>query len=686
MKYISLLCFVIWAGVVTAQTESELDSIYRKIGLDDIIVTAQYAPTHSKNAVHQVRVIKAEEFRLKGQNNLAEVLTNQLNLNVTIDPILGNGLKIQGIGGENIQILIDGVPIIGRTDGNIDLSQINLQDADRIEIIEGAMSAQYGSNASGGVINIITKKSQLKTWRVHSQNQYENIGIWNNDLSIGFQKDRWYASVGANRNTAQFALVDSLRLLETIDLADGTTFLTKVYPWNPKTQISSNGKLQYRPSDSLKITYQFRYFNEDLSLYGTERRSQFEPYAFDEYFNTQRSDHSFNIEVYPTANFYVNSTTAYNIYDRNSQEEWIDLTTDTLVAIIPNGGDTSRFTNFLHRTTLNHLGGHWLNAQLGLEALHETGSGQRILDSTAVNPNIAEFTNLATWLSLQWDLRSNLTIQGNLRYGYNSKYDHPLVPSINLNWQPTTKCNVKLNYANGFRAPSLKELYFNFIDTNHFIVGNPNLRAERSHNAAAIFTYKNSHRDLPWGATAKLFYNHIRDRIITTEFASFQFNYQNIESFETHGINLRGHIEINENLHLQSGYALTRLSNNLSDANHEQRFSTLDEWQNELHYHFPILAANLSLTHRYIGNQIRFTEDIEGKLEESFAGNFHLINATLSRRFWQERLLLVIGGKNLLNVQSLPTSGGGSGAHSSSSEEQLFNWGRTFFVRLEIDI
>ena len=113
-KWILLFLFLCVHIVVNAQTEVELDSMLRKIKLDDVVVTAQYAPTSSENAVHQVKVIKAVDIQEQGQNNLAEVLINQLNLKVSNDPILGNGLRIQGIGGENIQVMIDGVPVIGR--------------------------------------------------------------------------------------------------------------------------------------------------------------------------------------------------------------------------------------------------------------------------------------------------------------------------------------------------------------------------------------------------------------------------------------------------------------------------------------------------------------------------------------------------------------------------------------------
>ncbi|MEM7511063.1 MAG: TonB-dependent receptor plug domain-containing protein, partial [Bacteroidota bacterium] len=278
-----------------AQTVST-DSVYQASELEDVVITAQYAPTHYKNAVHEVRVIKAENIRKQGFNNLAEVLTNELNLRVSNDLILGNGLQIQGIGGQNIQILIDGIPMIGRVGGNIDLSQVLMANVERIEIIEGAMSAQYGSNASGGVINIITKKNQFEKLKIQSDNQYETLGIWNNSLTLSTKLDKFFVSVTGSRYDSQFAPDDSLRIYETQVLNDGSAIRAKKYPWNPKEQYGIEGKVRYNITDSLTIGYGYRYFDEELRLLGETQRPLFLPYQIDEIFNTVRSDHSFTLE------------------------------------------------------------------------------------------------------------------------------------------------------------------------------------------------------------------------------------------------------------------------------------------------------------------------------------------------------------------------------------------------------
>ena len=95
----------------------------------------------------------------RGVNNLAEALSNETSIRLTVDPSTGTSIELQGMGGENIKYLIDGVPVVGRVRGDIDLEQINMENVDHIEIVKGPMSVQYGTSAIAGVVNIITKQN-----------------------------------------------------------------------------------------------------------------------------------------------------------------------------------------------------------------------------------------------------------------------------------------------------------------------------------------------------------------------------------------------------------------------------------------------------------------------------------------------------------------------------------------------
>jgi len=664
----------------------DVDSTDWDILLEDVVVTAQYAPTDSKNAVHKVKVIKAIDIERQGQNTLAEVLANQLNLRVSNDLILGNGLAIQGIGGENIQILIDGVPMIGRVGGNIDLAQINLHNIARIEIIQGAMSAQYGSNASGGVINLITKKSQLNIVEIETRNQWENIGIRNNSLRLGVQLGGFYGTVSAFTAENRFAPVDSLRLIRTDTLVDGTPFTTKVNPWNPKEQEGIESMLAYRWGNDNQVTYNYRGFNETLTLYDRIRRPQFRPYSFDETYTTYRRDHSLQLGIWLNKQFYLKSVTGYNDYTREKATNRLDYEPDTM-SLVPGGQDTSRFDTYLHRTILSFVGNKKWDAQIGMEYMDEFGSGGRIVDSTTLPINEARMTNYAAWIGAKYRPISTLTLSGNLRYGYNSKYSHPLIPSFHVNWQPNDLYNIKASYANGFRAPSLKELHFNFIDINHFIIGNPDLKAEYAHNASIDFQI-NPIRDENFHLSfdTRLFYNHIRDRIIIATFEPNKFNYQNLNVFKTHGFNFGGTFRFRDIFTAKSSMAVTQLYNQFSEESETPEFNGLFEMQNEISVQVPEINTSLVLVHRYIGRRVTYQSVAEGQIEEGFIGGYQLLNATLSQPLWKDRIFLAAGVKNLTNVTDVALNGSSGGVHSSGADSQIVTWGRTYFVRCNVTL
>src|ERR1043165_1344266 len=107
---------------------------------------------------------------------------------------------MQGLTGENIKILVDGVPVIGRQNGNIDLSQIDMSNVERIEIAEGPLSINYGSNALGGVINIITRKNGTEKSIVSLKEYYESTGTFNSNLNAHTHFKKLNISARLNHN------------------------------------------------------------------------------------------------------------------------------------------------------------------------------------------------------------------------------------------------------------------------------------------------------------------------------------------------------------------------------------------------------------------------------------------------------------------------------------------------------
>ena len=155
----------------------------KPIVLNDIVLTAQYKEGNANDAVHKINVITADKIEKMAAVNLRDVLSNELNVRIQQDNILGAGVSMQGIRGENVKIMIDGVPVIGRQNGNVDISQINLNDVERIEIIEGPLSVNYGTNALAGTINIITKNpKQTAGYSLQARLQEEYFKLVEQDM------------------------------------------------------------------------------------------------------------------------------------------------------------------------------------------------------------------------------------------------------------------------------------------------------------------------------------------------------------------------------------------------------------------------------------------------------------------------------------------------------------------------
>ncbi|MEM1358152.1 MAG: TonB-dependent receptor [Bacteroidota bacterium] len=665
------LHFVFFA-LINVSVCAQTDTLAWSVDLDDVVVTAEYAPTEARNAVHKVTVLTQAEWQEQGVNDLSELLQRQLTMNVSPDPILGNGLSIQGLGGQNIQIMVDGVPVIGRLGGQVDLTQLNLARFARVEIIAGALSAQYGSDAAGGVINLVTAKEQASAWKLEAGGQYETVDLDRQYLRLGRQLGAIQIDGGIDRYQARFGAIDSLR--------------AGAIPWNPKEQIGYDVNVRYRPTDSLQVHYGFRGFDEEIILHGAVRRPQFRPYVQDQIFDTRREDHSLAVNYRFAPNLSADLTAGWNTFDRYKRTERLDLEPDT-TRLVAGGQDTTRYTGQLLRLSLTSAEGHggkW-SGQFGLEYRRETGAGGRILD-TATLETEPGLLNLAAWVGLRYRLAPSLQAEAITRFGHNSRYDHPIIPAVHLLWTPTPALRWRFGFAAGFRAPSIQELFFNFIDANHFIIGSQTLAAERSNNLRLSGDWSGEEIGLPFNLSGELFFNRIRDRITLADVDDGRFSYVNLSEYETHGGTLQVTYSPNERLTIITGGALTRLLNTVATPEEDlPAFLTLGELRSELNYRLPEMGLAFRLDHRYVGRRDRYQLNNDNSVSRGFIGDYHLLHLTANKSFWREHLQLTAGVKNLLNRDRVPVTGGnGGGAHSGGNGGQLIDFGRNFFFGMNL--
>ena len=273
--------------------------------LEEVVVTGQYNPQSIKKSVHNVIVIKREQIENQAANNLADLLNFNLNLTITANAQTGkSNISFFGLDEQYFNILIDNIPLVSENGlgNNTDLTQINLDDVERIEIVEGAMGVEYGANTVSGVINIITKKSIETDWQIQASIQEETVSdeyAWFDEgrhiqsINVGHNiNEKLFARVGFNRN--QFAGFFNDRQGQDYYQNDGL----RGYEWLPKTQISTNALLNYK-TKKLRINYRFEYFNEGLNFYDASVRANIDV-------DSQTSNPSATDKVY-TTNRFVNN-------------------------------------------------------------------------------------------------------------------------------------------------------------------------------------------------------------------------------------------------------------------------------------------------------------------------------------------------------------------------------------------
>ena len=148
----------------TALADGETDRLFN---LDDVVVTGTRTPKLLKDVPILTRLITEEEIRKSDATDIRDLLQQEMpGVEFTYAMNQQLNMNLAGFAGQNVLILIDGERLAGETMESTDFARLNRQNVQGIEIIEGAASALYGSNAAGGVINISTKETQ-KPWAVN---------------------------------------------------------------------------------------------------------------------------------------------------------------------------------------------------------------------------------------------------------------------------------------------------------------------------------------------------------------------------------------------------------------------------------------------------------------------------------------------------------------------------------------
>ena len=637
--------------------------------VDEVVITAQYQPEPVDKSIYKIKVLGSQAINQRAAQNLNEMLAGELNIRSTHDNALGSSITMQGLEGEHVKFLIDGVPVIGRQNGNLDLQQIDLQNIDHVEIIQGPMSVVYGSNALAGVINVISKESDRQQVSIYGDTYYESVGVF--DFSAG-------GSYAKKRNS--FTINGGRYFFDGYN-PEGSEAV-RYFQWKPKLQWNFDGTYMYK-SKKTRLKIGGEYFYEKIQDKGNPLEVFNYDKAFDKYFYTNRAVLRTEWTQTFTEKSRLHTIAAYSFYSRRKNTYLKDLTNleETLVPD-EDTHDTSRFDNIMLRSDYSHtLKNEKIKYQLGIDFNRESGYGKRIKD------NYQQIGDYAAFFSLNWTPIPQLSIQPGLRAIYNTNYKAPLVYSFNLKWTIIEPLSMRVSFAKGFRAPSLKELYLDFVDVNHNIHGNEDLQAETSQNINLALNYNHqTAAAYNWGIDLGLFYNHIKNKIelMMVNPDPLIYSYINVDEFYTQGFELSFNNRIYPWLKLNLGLSLTgrkqidaQITNNPGYIYSSDVITQLNYWWQKTDLHFTVF-------YKYNGAYPYLVLDENEETAVATMSPYNSLDINMNRWFWKRRINVQIGGKNLFNVTNVNVNGasGSGGIHTGGGGAVPVTWGRTFFARV----
>ena len=221
--------------------------------LEEVVVTATRTVRQLSSLPLPVTLVSKKQLQQSGVTRLNEILNEQTGLVITPDATIGGGegVQIQGIASDYVMVLLDGVPVVGRSGGNLDLSRLAVGNIKQIEIVKGPSSSLFGSEALGGVINIITE--QPKTKMVTGQLSHR---------AATFNHQNTAVTLNQKINKLGYSLFLDRLSSDGYDLAPTTEGQTI----NPFYNYTANARMFYTFSERLKLFFSGRYFLQDFEV------------------------------------------------------------------------------------------------------------------------------------------------------------------------------------------------------------------------------------------------------------------------------------------------------------------------------------------------------------------------------------------------------------------------------------
>ncbi|MDM1296716.1 TonB-dependent receptor [Sphingobacterium sp. N143] len=663
-------------GIDTLPRKYVGDKQGKAIMLKEVSVAGTQATRDAQHSVHQVKILDAARIRAQGAVNLTDLLSSQMNVRLVNDNVNGANIMVQGLSGQNVKILLDGIPIIAGENNQLDLNQLGLSNAARVEFVENAMAVQYGSNATAGVINIVTKATDgNKPIEGNLSAFYETAGKYNVDGLLGIRfGDSSRLSVALGRNQFQGFSTDEKPRSKL---------------WNPSLQYSGNLRY-FKDWKKLQLKLAHNQFYENQINKGDPDPGFLYRTTNDVEFITNRFNSVLGLSGELFDKFKIDITNSYQHYSRDNHEYLVNLTDETRKEL--NHADTW-FGSYAFRGNGNYRPQEGRLAYLaGYDINLNRSKGQHI------DPQGSSMDDYGIYGGIGYQVVPSLYIQAALRWLHNSKFSAdrisflgtrlPLVPALNIKYDIVDLGSIRLAYTKSFRAPSLRELYWDFQDANHSINGNPDLKPELADNVTASLSFLWQHGNHRFGLSPMLYYNHILEKIELVDkdrttmephrqYVNVAMVYQNITRFYTYGGNLGFTYSYKNIFSVRPAIGLLIRSG----SNSLNTIYRTPEANATVTYNNAWSGVTGSLFYKYNGKLSRFGLNAEGQLQDRSQGDYHLLDFSLARTF-ATKWFVTLGVKNIAGVTEVEQTNTGNANGTDYSPKLPVAQGRQAFFRL----
>lgn len=514
----------------------------------DVVVTATRTEADVKMVPNTVEVITADDIEKLGATDVYSALRLADNVQImNTSTGFGHRISMRGMSSDSTLILINGqrtaIEDTETTQNLLALDRINVHNIERIEIIRGAASAQYGSDALAGVINIITKKSTGKpsvtvgaTTGTTNMSNYYHIdlgrqGKFSSTFDMNFSKDRQWTE-----HEVSGLPVKNLQ--------------------GPKQSYNFSGT--YELGENKNLNLDLGYYKDKLS--GDWSHKEYNLGAWggivrlqDAKLETERRDASLSLTGKTKKDDYMVRT----FYSKLDKFRFLPYT-----ALAKEYGETNKYSIWGIEAKNSHKvnGDHTLTY----------GTEYDRYDVDGVNfgkdgDNGKNLNTYAAYIQDEWLLGDKWEIIPAVRYDHHSEFGSKTTPHIGVTYLANDHNRFKANWGEGYKAPSVSELYMDYTHMGVLTLGNPNLRPEESKNWDLSYEGE-------WGKTfgkITYFHNDI-DNVISTRTVGGRHGYNeyyNIDgTTKTHGVELTLGRKLSRDLDVKVTSNWTSASNKVASA------------------------------------------------------------------------------------------------------------------------